>query len=374
MAVTKTIEPATEKIDFKILDGLRGIAATYVVFHHARGNLYIGGVKYAQIKAMELWDLKEKLYFSALQLTSLGRDFVILFFIISGFSIAYSLSKKSQITGFYLRRLIRIYPPYVVALLWAFGVFSLLSYFAPAAIPTNTPASVFASFNATVKNIFYIDNGSLIAQFWSLKYEVIFYLLIPFFVMKKDLYFIVSLSITVASFFISWKDISGVSILGQYILDYNIFFAIGVFCFHYYKTMSSLFTIRNKYLFYCVAVLLFLLMVVFRFWIKYDMNKISLVLASLFSVLLLFNFLAHRIKNRLLMFLGNISYTTYITHFASIILFGGILLKTGIIDSMDIQNKFLWLCGIPFAIGISYVFYLIVERPTKQLLVKMRKG
>ena len=91
-------------------------------------------------------------------------------------------------------------------------------------------------------------------------------------------------------------------------------------------------------------------------------------------IMLLFNFLAHRIKNRLLMFLGNISYTTYITHFASIILFGGILLKTGIIDSMDIQNKFLWLCGIPFAIGISYVFYLIVERPTKQLLVKMRKG
>jgi peptidoglycan/LPS O-acetylase OafA/YrhL len=367
-----TITHKSEKIDFKILDGLRGIAATYVVFNHARGNLFIGGTRYAQLKDISLWDIKEKIYFSALQLTSLGREFVILFFILSGFSIAYSLTNKHRISGFYLRRLVRIYPPYLVALLWAYLVFVLLSNFALPVIPSGLN-SVFYSLSTAVKNIFYMDNGGFIPQFWSLKFEVIFYLLIPFFVLKKNLYFLASAVVFMISFFLRWNDNTGVSIPGQYILDYNIYFATGVFCFHYYAQISKAFVFKNKNWFYLVAVFIFLVMVGFKFWIRADLNKISLIIASLFSVILLFNFLYHKIKNRVLMFLGNISYTIYITHFASLMLLLGILLKSGVIPSVEIQNKFIWLSGIPFSIAISYLFYLLVERPTKQLLVRLRK-
>ncbi|MBL7701524.1 MAG: acyltransferase [Ferruginibacter sp.] len=366
-AVTKN-----EKIDFKVLDGLRGIAATYVVINHARGNLFIGGAKYSQLKDISLWTIPEKIYFSALQLTSLGREFVIVFFILSGFSIAFSLNTGHRTGDFYLRRLIRIYPPYLVALVWAFVVFMLLYYFAGELIPAGS-ASVFDTAGAALKNIFYIDNGSFIPQFWSLKFEVIFYLLVPFFVLKRDFYFIVSALIYVVSFFMSWNNNTAATILGQYVLDYNIYFAIGVCCFHYRKQLEAAFSFKNRYLFYAVAVFLFLLMVGLKFIIKYDLNKVTLLVASLFSVTLLFNFLFHNIKNRLLMFLGNISYTIYITHFASIMLLLAILLKTGVISSIEIQNKFLWLLGIPFAVAISYVFYLLVEKPSKNLLVKLRK-
>jgi len=361
------------KIDFKILDGLRGIAALYVVFNHSRGNLFIGGIKYGQIKNISLWDIKEKLYFAALQLTALGREFVILFFILSGFSIAFSLSRLPQINKFYLRRVVRIYPPYIVALIWAFTVFIILQTYAPTVLPAGIP-SVFASLKATFKNIFYIDNGSMIPQFWSLKYEVVFYLSIPFCIMKKNWYFIISAMIAIISFYISWNNISGVSILGQYILDYNIYFAIGVFCFHYHQSISPKIIFKNKYIFFIVSFMLFLIMVIFRFWIKYEMNKISLLIASLFSIILLFNFLHHQIKNNTLLFLGSISYTIYITHFASIILLKGILLKTGVIESTEIQNKYLWMLGIPFAIGISFIFYLIIEKPSKEYLKKLRKS
>ena len=112
-----------QKIDFKILDGLRGIAALYVLFNHARGNLFIGGTKYERIKDITSWNFSEKLYFSALQLTSLGKEFVILFFVLSGFSIAYSLNKGHLKSQFYLRRIIRIYPPYVFALALGFHCF-----------------------------------------------------------------------------------------------------------------------------------------------------------------------------------------------------------------------------------------------------------
>lgn len=84
------------KPNFKILDGLRGIAATYVLINHSRGNLLMGGAEYAKINPVNQWSIIDKLYFSALQLTSLGREFVILFFILSGFSIAFSLQKKPQ--------------------------------------------------------------------------------------------------------------------------------------------------------------------------------------------------------------------------------------------------------------------------------------
>jgi peptidoglycan/LPS O-acetylase OafA/YrhL len=238
------------------LDGLRGIAALYVLFNHARGNLFIGGVKYAQIKDISLWDFKEKIFFSALRLTSLGKEFVILFFVLSGFSIAYSLSKGHSKAQFYLRRIIRLYPPFILALLWAFIVFKYLQFLAPAALPTDSQ-SVFATPKATVLNFLYVDNGSLIIQFWSLKFEVIFYILIPLFIFRKNYYLIASLIIEIFSFFLNWRNASGSNILSQYILDYNFYFAIGVFCFHYYDIIASYFIFKNKIRFLLTATFLF---------------------------------------------------------------------------------------------------------------------
>lgn len=361
-----------EKIDFEILDGLRGIAAVYVVFNHARGNLFIGGVKYAQIKSIADWSIFEKLYFSLLQLTSLGREFVLLFFILSGFSIAYSLSKSKSKKKFYLRRVIRIYPPYIFALSWAYIVFIILQNYTPAALPAGSH-SVFSSLKATLLNIFYVDNGSLIIQFWSLKFEVIFYVLIAFFILKRDLYLIASFIIAIISAFINWQGLSGSTILSQYVLDYNFYFAIGVCCFHYYNNIAPYFIFKNKVAFFIVSITLFLIMVVFKFWTKYDQDKVTFSIASLFSVILLFNFLYHSFKTRLLTFFGKLSYTIYITHFASIMLLLGIFLQTGIVDSAEIQNKYLWMVSIPFSLVLSYFFYLMIEKPTKKILVTLRK-
>lgn len=362
----------TQKIDFQILDGLRGIAAVYVLFNHARGNLFIGGVKYAQIKNIADWSFGEKFYFSALRLTSLGREFVILFFVLSGFSIAYSLSKTKSKKTFYLRRVIRIYPPYIFALAWAFIVFTFLKNWTPEALDPGS-VSVFSSFKATLLNLFYLDNGSLIIQFWSLKFEVIFYILIPFFILRRNLYLITSLIIAIISVFINWRGLSGHDILSQYVLDYNIYFALGVFSFHNYQMLEHYLILKSKMKFFIISILLFLIMVAFKFWTNFNQDKVTFSIAGLFSVILLFNFLYYKIKNRLLMFFGKISYTIYITHFASLMLLLGIFLKTGIINSTEIQNRFLWLLAIPFALILSYLFYLLVEKPTKTLLVKLRK-
>jgi peptidoglycan/LPS O-acetylase OafA/YrhL len=366
------MEKKPREIDFKILDGLRGIAALYVLFNHARGNLFIGGAKYAQIKKISLWSFKEKLFFSALRLTSLGKEFVILFFVLSGFSIAYSLSKGHSKSQFYLRRVIRIYPPYIFALIWAFVVFKYLQFYTPEALAAGS-ASVFSSLKASLLNFLYVDNGSLIIQFWSLKFEVIFYILIPLLIFRRNWYLIASLAIEILSIFLNWRDRTGTTILSQYVLDYNFYFSIGVFCFHYYHVIRPYFIFKTKMRFFSSVIFLFLVMVVFQFWMGDGENKVTFLVAGLFSMVMIFNFLFFEIKNRVLMFLGNISYSIYISHFASVMLLLGIFLQTGMIKSVDIQNKFLWLTAIPFAIGLSYLFYLVIEKPTKELLKRMRK-
>ena len=126
-------------------------------------------------------------------------------------------------------------------------------------------------------------------------------------------------------------------------------------------------------IFLLITLSLFLLMVVFKFWIGDGENKVTYLMASIFSMVLLFNFLYHKIKYRVLMFLGKMSYSLYISHFASVILLLGIFLQTGTISSGNIENKFLWLIAIPFALVISYLFYLTIEKPTKHVLYKMRK-
>lgn len=370
----KTSETSKEApiIDFQVLDGLRGIAAIYVLLNHARGNLFIGGVKYAQIKNIADWSFGEKIFFAALRLTSLGREFVILFFVLSGFSIAYSLSKSKSKGTFYLRRIIRIYPPYIFALGWAYIVFIFLKNWCPEVLAPGS-FSVFSSIKSTVLNLLYVDNGSMIIQFWSLKFEVIFYILIPFFILRRNLYLVASLAIAIISMFINWRGLSGHNILSQYVLDYNIYFALGVFCFHNYQVIEHYLILRNKIQFLIISIILFLIMVVFKFFTNFDQDKVTFSIAGLFSMLLLFNFLYYKIKNPALMFFGKISYTIYITHFASIMLFLAILIRTHLVNSVEIQNKFVWLLSVPFALILSYFFYTLVEKPTKKLLVRLRK-
>jgi peptidoglycan/LPS O-acetylase OafA/YrhL len=358
------------KPNFKILDGIRGIAATYVVINHSRGNLLIGGREYADILPMEKWSLLDKMYYSVLQLTSLGREFVIVFFILSGFSIAYSLQRKGSVIGFYQRRLIRLYPPYFMALVWAAFAFYFANQFSP--IITNNLTSVFGSSKAIISNLLYVPDGAFIGQFWSLTYEVIFYLIIPICIIRRRLYYIASLLLYLLSILISWKNVSGTNIISMFLLDYNIYFAVGIWVFHNYKKVETYFITKKDSVFYTLITLLFILMVIIKFKTT-EYNKISILIAVIFSIVLIVNFLYKKINSKVLSFLGNMSYTLYITHLATIFLFKSILLKTGFVSSSHITTWYIWMCGVITSIVISYLLYFIAENPTKKILNKLRK-
>ena len=73
--------------DFEILDSIRGIAALVVVVAHCRGTLWIGGGEFAKMFPRDTWSFWDYLVFGFSMFTRLSVEFVIVFFILSGFSI-----------------------------------------------------------------------------------------------------------------------------------------------------------------------------------------------------------------------------------------------------------------------------------------------
>src|ERR1700678_3481051 len=138
------------------LDALRGFAALCVVFDHGSTLL--------------LLPVRSFLY----QWFNLGQYGVFVFFLVSGYIVPASLERKGSIRGFWVSRVFRLYPLYLVAVgamvvLWASGIGSLSGVNSDAV--TSWFADVFmlqsVLWAPTVPNVV-----------WSLAYEMVFYLML----------------------------------------------------------------------------------------------------------------------------------------------------------------------------------------------------
>lgn len=145
------------------IDGLRGAAAMLVVLYHLEEAI-------SRTADGWLW-----LPFKAVaQLGFLGVD---IFFVISGFVIALSVSRAaptwSYLGRFVLRRSIRLDPPYWTAIALELLLLAVALRIAPE-IPVTWP-----SVPQLVAHVFYAQEllgfGSVIAIFWTLCYEIQFY-------------------------------------------------------------------------------------------------------------------------------------------------------------------------------------------------------
>lgn len=91
---------------FESLDGLRGVAAFIVVLHHCTATYF--GMPFPS------W-----IRYSPLRLVTDGRAAVLVFFVLSGFVLFYSLQSRrgSEYWSYITKRFLRIYPPFAVAIL-----------------------------------------------------------------------------------------------------------------------------------------------------------------------------------------------------------------------------------------------------------------
>ena len=165
------------------VDGLRFIAISAVLFHHLLSMFLSGSGRSPEVRTYSGW-------FAAADQSWLvipaycGHFGVNLFFVISGFILALPFAKRAfngkaapDLKSYYLRRVTRIEPPYLLNLIVIFLIHWRQWGEGPQVVP-NLIASLFYS-----HGLVYGRESAINGVAWSLEVEIQFYLLTPLLVL-----------------------------------------------------------------------------------------------------------------------------------------------------------------------------------------------
>lgn len=350
---------------------------------HARGVLWMGGRVFLEQNPMSTWGFLDGLMFGISMLTRLAVEFVIIFFVLSGFSIAYSLRNKQKSLLFYLKRVVRIYPPYILALLWAAviliitkalnpsfftGVYNTLVYDRYAEMNT------FFEYKTILKNLTYIPSGGFIETFWSLSHEIIFYILAPLLVLKRSIYYVISIILYCTGLFFS-DFVSTLNIhyiLKDFLFTYNFYFMMGISLFWNFNPLLSFMEKIGKSKSFILLIIMLLLTFSTNIYFKTS-SIVSFTFASVFAVILILYFISFNVNISFLKKIGKYSYTLYITHLATIFLYHSLYFYFFNPENMYIENFLVFIPAIFLSLIVAYLFYLLVEKNTKSILKKLRQ-
>ena len=336
------------------LDFLRGIAATYVVCNHARGSFFAGGQKILGADA----SIFDYLTVAVLQLTSLGAEFVILFFVLSGFAMRHSVRHSSGIGRFYLKRVIRIWPPYIAAVLFALAIDSA---FGGDAVRQKLIPLIFYLWTST----------PLTPQFWSLPYEVLFYALCPLILANPArVRWVGAVAILASLVTLVWKGPllnPFATVPANFLGNELLFFACGALCYDHLDRVPRL-TGRT---FLAAVAILFMTAYAIKLLLG-DSNMGSNLAMIALTVLAIRN-VPDWLANIRWANLGSFSYSIYIYHFA--ILYALVMLcRANGIEPTEIRNPFLWIAVAALMVGGSYLLYLVTEKRSNAIVATLRRG
>lgn len=148
------------------IDGLRGIAASAVVFYHLAANVSLGSKAFA-----DSW---------LAHLAHYGFLGVYVFFVISGFVITLSVGNGPVNGSFFwryaLRRSVRLDPPYWVSMIVAIVLGLIAQALIPSLQKELPSAAVVMAHLFYVQNILHMEN--IVAVYWTLCFEIQFYLVL----------------------------------------------------------------------------------------------------------------------------------------------------------------------------------------------------
>jgi len=158
----------TQKRFIPQIDGLRFVAISSVVFFHLYASLNHGGAV-------------QNAAFDPVSVGILSKRGVELFFAISGFILGVPFASvylrgapKINLKQYFLRRLTRLEPPYILSLLiWA-GILLVVAHQSGREILPHLLASM-----AYLHNLIYNGDSTINIVAWSLEVEVQFYVLVP---------------------------------------------------------------------------------------------------------------------------------------------------------------------------------------------------
>lgn len=234
---------------FENLNGLRFIGAFSVFVFHC---FTLG---------QEVWgDFFSRSWFQSLKkIFNQGHYGVNLFFVLSGFLITYLLlaeakrSNKINVYGFFMRRLLRIWPVYFIVLIFGFLIFPHL----PFGLSTINSPLYYGAFLSNFEEIWHgwKDNVNLLTITWSVSIEEQFYmawvllmLLIP--PVRKGKGFLVYFTILIAANLVfRYYNANDERVIYFHTLSVISDIAIGGYlsCLCYYFSIQKLFSKISKW-------------------------------------------------------------------------------------------------------------------------------
>lgn len=362
-----------------ILHCLRGFCAVYVVVFHAKFILWAGGRQYLEAHPRATWNLTDYLLFGLDLLSSAGYQMVIFFFVLSGFFIRYAQHKKHRPAGaFYLNRIERIYPPFIVSLLLAAGVLTLLATQVPQALTTTagrelntTLAQAWAELRAlnltgAVRTLGFMRLGEHFlgdnVVYWSLLPEGLFYLLVPLALRWVRWYYAASAGLFVLGLYFDWRGVQ-VNELARFALSYNAYFAFGIALYDVVVTTAWLTWVARVPRWFAQAGLGGLLLGLVALSLL-KLTALSTLVAGLLaglaiSVLLAGHIKGHNLLVRGLHKAGEFSFSLYLYHYPLLLIFyAGLVYYTG---ELFTYSRVYWAI-LPVIIAIAYALYYFTER------------
>lgn len=360
---------------------IRGIAALYVAIGHSKVILWSGGTEYLAQFPRVSWDVFDYVLFSIDMLSSSAREFVIVFFVLSGFFIAYSFQKNRwKSKDFFINRLVRLVPPYLFSVIVSIAVFLGIAHFAGLLFEQDFGRAInvrmIKSFNelnleTVIRSVFFLPNNDYIAgnfSYWSLIQEWFFYLAIPFLIHRKN----ASLLVSIGLFIIGAFWMSGLKDpFSKFFFQFAIFFFAGVRFFNFIQNQDWKTWLPNRIASYCIMFgFLFLTIALGAF----DLNPWSVISAAFLTMVAIMVLLHYPIKLKPIynagVFLGDISYTLYIMHLPILYAIYAILYR--VTEQHIFYTRIYWL-ALPIVLIISYLAYQLVELRTLLWIKKLKK-
>ena len=281
----------SERKEIQSLQIYRGIAALAVVFHHGWNSFSY----FCQI---------ENYFFDFL--SSVGKNGVDFFFVLSGFIITYSNYHKanriSQVKNYFIKRVIRVYVPYIpisLVMILSYHVFPSMSH-------EDRETSLITS-------LFLIPHGSpVLSVAWTLIHEMLFYLvfMIWFFSRRGFILVIFIWSLIILTNHYSMTMEPG-TFMKYLISTYNLEFILGV--------VGALWYMQNKHRklvsIYVLGVFLLFLSLFMRYYDVLGINNVILVFSFLLLILGSSSVESTKtMSSKVLLLLGNASYSIYLIH------------------------------------------------------------
>ncbi len=325
---------------------LRGIAAGAVVLYHYTTN-------YQRVYGHTFPPIVPTRYFHY------GALGVMLFFLISGFVIFMTLEKTSRPRDFVRSRFSRLYPAYWAALLVTFAVLHL------AHLPGRTPSMARLAVNFTmIQGLLGVQNVD--GVYWTLQVELCFYAIMFLLFMGRQLrwaeYWLLGLAaLRIAQLYLlpanGWflqhhaQIARTIAWLEQLlILDYVNTFVLGIMLYKIWKN-----GLRAGY----AIIVAVSLLVAFRYGPRDDFY---FLLAFVLLVYMASHGFLRILENRVMLFLGMISYSLYLTHQN----IGYVVLRW--MEGHGANVNLAILTALAVAIAVASALTFCIERPALRLL------